>query len=80
MKQRLAVMQAFFICAGPSAQSVHYAATMKTEKQKKLTQDHADFVIEYEAAKAKGIALGTFLAWRHAHNRDGITIDDSRKR
>jgi len=75
-------MQAFFICTGlsPPGTLVLYALTMKTEKQKRLTQDHADFVIEYEAAKAKGIALGTFLAWRHAHNRDGITIDDSRKR
>ncbi|MBV5337499.1 MAG: hypothetical protein J0653_06015 [Deltaproteobacteria bacterium] len=53
---------------------------MNTEKQKQLTQDYADFLIDYEAAKAQGIALGTFIAWRHLNNRDNIVIDDSRKK
>jgi hypothetical protein len=53
---------------------------MKKEKQKLLTKDYADFIAEYEAAKALGICLGTFLAWRHANNRGNIVIDDSRKR
>lgn len=53
---------------------------MNKEKQKQLTQDYADFLVEYETAKAQGICLGTFLAWRHANNRDNIVIDDSRKR
>ena len=61
--------------------------TMKTEKteiearkQRQLTQDYADFLAEYEASKGKGVFIGTFIAWRHANNRDGIKIDDSRKR
>ena len=58
--------------------------TKKTEtearKQKQLTQDYADFLAEYEAAKQQGVSIGTFIAWRHANNRDGIKIDDSRKR
>ena len=49
----------------------------KLEKQKRLTQDHADFLIEYEEAKTRGEAIGTFIAWRHQNNRDGIQIDDS---
>jgi hypothetical protein len=53
---------------------------MQKEKQKQLTQDYADFLVDYEAAKAQGTALGTFLAWRHLNNRDGIVIDDSRKK
>jgi hypothetical protein len=52
----------------------------KQEKQKRLTQDFQDFLVEYEAAKARGEALGTFIAWRHENNRDGIKIDDSRRR
>jgi hypothetical protein len=56
------------------------AEAMQKEKQKQLTQDYADFLIDYEAAKAQGTALGTFLAWRHLNNRDGIEIDDSRKK
>lgn len=51
---------------------------MKAAKQKQLTRDYADFLVEYEAAKAKGIALGTFTAWRHANDRDGIKIPEKR--
>ena len=29
---------------------------MKNEKQKKLTQDYADFLKEYEEAKSQGIS------------------------
>ena len=46
----------------------------QAEKQKKLSQDYADYLVDYAAAKAQGIALGTFIAWRHANNRDGIKI------
>ena len=45
---------------------------MKTQKQKKLTQDYADFLVEHEKAKAQGVALGTFLEWMHKNNRAGV--------
>ncbi len=51
---------------------------MKNEKQKRLSQEYAEFLIEYEAAKAQGIAIGTFIAWRHANDRDGIKIPETR--
>lgn len=48
---------------------------MKTsEKQKKLTQDYADFVSAYQDAKSQGLALGTFLEWQHRNDRAGVTI------
>lgn len=47
---------------------------MKTQKQKKLTQDYADFLVEHEEAKAQGVALGTFLEWVHRNNRAGVTL------
>lgn len=50
------------------------------EKTKQLTQDYADFLAEYEAAKARGEFIGTFIAWRHANNRDGIVIEESRSK
>ena len=53
---------------------------MPNKKQKKLNQDYANFLVEYEAAKAQGIALGTFLEWLHKNDLDGIKIDDARKR
>ena len=46
----------------------------KKEKQKKLTQDYSDFLSEYEEAKARGEALGTFLEWQHRNGRAGVTI------
>ena len=52
----------------------------KLNKQKQLNQDYADFLVEYAAAKARGEAMGGFIAWRHEDNREGIKIDDSRKR
>ena len=53
---------------------------IEARKRQQLTQDYADFLAEYEAARARGEQIGTFIAWRHANNRDGIKIDDSRKR
>ncbi len=47
---------------------------MKTQKQKKLTQDYADFLAEHEEAKAQGVALGTFLEWVHKNNRAGVVL------
>ncbi len=52
---------------------------MNTKKKKKLSQEYAEFLIEYEAAKAQGKALGTFIAWRHANDRDGIKIPEKRQ-
>ena len=46
----------------------------KTEKQKKLTQDYAEFLVDHEEAKAQGEALGTFLEWQHKNDRAGVTI------
>jgi len=48
-------------------------------KQQQLNTDYADFLIESEAAKAQGEALGTFLEWRHKNDRDGIKILDRKK-
>jgi len=53
---------------------------MPSKKQKKLNQDYANFLVEYEAAKSQGIALGTFLEWLHKNDPDGIKIDDIKKR
>ena len=47
---------------------------MKTQKQKKLTQDYADFLAEHEEARAQGVALGTFLEWVHKNNRAGVVL------
>ena len=46
----------------------------KKEKQKKLNQDYADYLVEYEAAKAQGKVLGGFIEWQHATGRIGIRI------
>ena len=53
---------------------------MPSKKQKKLNQDYANFLVEYEAAKAQGIALETFLEWLHMNDPDGIKIDETKKR
>ena len=55
-------------------------ATMPSKKQKKLNRDYANFLVEYEAAKSQGIALGTFLEWLHKNDPDGIKIDETKKR
>ncbi|MFZ4534877.1 hypothetical protein [Propionivibrio sp.] len=47
---------------------------MTTDKQKKLSQDYADFLVEHAAAKAQGKVLGNFLEWIHATGRVQITI------
>lgn len=44
------------------------------QEQKKLGQDYADYLVEYEAAKAQGRAIGTFIEWQHLNNRVGIKI------
>jgi len=44
----------------------------KQEKQKKLTQDYADFLREYEEAEKQGKALGTFLEWQHKIDRASV--------
>lgn len=41
----------------------------KQEKQKKLTQDYAEFLAAFEQAQARGEALGTFLEWQHKIDR-----------
>lgn len=46
------------------------------EKQKKLTQDYADFLVAYEAAAKEGKALGTFLEWQHKLDRSRPTKVD----
>jgi hypothetical protein len=46
----------------------------KQDKQQKLNQDYADFLVEYDAAMAQGTPIGGFIAWRHENNRDGIKI------
>ena len=51
-----------------------------TQKQMKTSKDHADFIVKHEAAKAQGKALGTFLEWLHENDRNGVRIDDSKKR
>jgi len=53
---------------------------MSKQKQEKLNQDYADFVVEHEAAKAQSKALGTFLKWLHKSDRNGVMIIDSKKR
>ena len=45
-----------------------------THQQKKLDQDYADFLVEYEAGRVQG----TFLAWMHETGRNGITIPMTR--
>ena len=45
-----------------------------TEKQKKLAQDYADFLVDEETAKQQGIALGTFLTLVHKNDRSGVTV------
>lgn len=52
----------------------------KNEKQKKLNRDYADFLAEHEAVKAQGQALGTFLEWLHKNDRNGVEVDDAKKR
>jgi hypothetical protein len=46
----------------------------KQDKQKKLDQDYADFLVEYEAGRVQG----TFLAWMHETGRNGIKIPMTR--
>ena len=46
----------------------------KTEKQKKLTQDFAEFLVDHKEASARGEALGTFLEWQHKNDRAGVAI------
>lgn len=58
----------------------HSTVTMPSRKQKKLDQDYASFIVEYEAEKSKGVALGTFLEWLHKNDPDGIKIDETKKR
>ena len=48
------------------------------EKQRRLNQDYADFLVEYEAAIARGRPIGGFIAWRHENDRDGIKIPTHR--
>jgi hypothetical protein len=45
----------------------------KQVKQKKLTQDYTDFLIEHEVAKTQGKALGTFLEWQHKNDRVAVS-------
>ena len=52
----------------------------KLEKQKKLAKDYEEFLMVYEEAKSRGEAIGTFIAWQHENNRNGIKIGDSRRR
>lgn len=44
----------------------------KQEKHKKLTQDYANFLVEYDEANNQGKALGTFLEWQHKIGRAPI--------
>ena len=53
---------------------------MPREKQKKLNADYSEFLVEHEAAKAHGKALGTFLEWLHKNDRNGVEVDDTKKR
>ena len=46
------------------------------EKQRRLNQDYADFLAEYEPAMAQGRPIGGFIAWRHENDRDGIKIPE----
>lgn len=46
----------------------------KLDKQKKLDQDYADFLAEYQAGRVQG----TFLAWLHETGRNGIKIPMTR--
>ncbi|MFZ4534836.1 hypothetical protein [Propionivibrio sp.] len=52
---------------------------MNTDKQKKLNQDYADFLVEHEAAKAQGKFIGNFLSWIHATGRGQIAIRERGK-
>ena len=61
------------------AQDEH-STLSKEAKQQRLTQDYADFLAIEAQARAQGKAIGGFIAWRHENNREGIKIDDSRKR
>jgi len=54
--------------------TVLQALVMKTQKQKKLTQDYADFLADHEKARVQGVALGTFLEWVHKNNRAGVVL------
>ncbi len=44
------------------------------QQQQKTGQDYADYRAEYEAAKAQGKAIGTFIEWQHSNNKIGIKI------
>ena len=46
------------------------------EKQRRLNQDYADFLAEYELAMAQGRPIGGFIAWRHDIDRDGIKLPE----
>lgn len=49
----------------------------KQEKQKKLTQDYAEFLVAYEQAQARGEALGTFLEWQHKIDRSSSNASNT---
>ena len=51
----------------------------KRSKQERLNTDYAEFLIESEAAKGQGNPIGTFIAWRHENDRDGIKILERKK-
>ena len=50
----------------------------KNEKQQKLNQDYADFLVEYDAAQAQGKFIGGFIGWMHETGRNGIKIPMTR--
>lgn len=52
----------------------------KQNKQKKLNQDYADFLVEYEAAIAQGKFIGGFIGWLHENGRNGIKIPMQREK
>jgi len=68
-------LQADFINPNqPDQEKNHAMPQGKKEKQQKLNQDYADFLIEYEAGRVQG----TFLAWMHETGRNGIKIPMTR--
>lgn len=51
---------------------------MNADKQEKLNQDYADFLVEHATAKAQGKSLGNFLSWIHATGRVQIGAEGRR--
>lgn len=48
----------------------------RQKAQEALNADYAKYVVEAEAAKAQGKALGTFLEWQHKYGSLDVKIPE----